>query len=103
MNAEITPEAFAETIKSLVDEFHVVVPTGSARDQKIAMPLKRRSDSIPQGLNAKRIRQESKPDAPCNEVSHGMRARGVTSKASAMEGGDSSEAWEALVSVCSML
>uniref|UniRef100_A0A7S0HTV0 Uncharacterized protein n=1 Tax=Hanusia phi TaxID=3032 RepID=A0A7S0HTV0_9CRYP len=103
MNSESTPEAFAEAIKTLVDEFHVVVPTGSGRDQRLAMPVKRRLDATAAAPLAKRGRQEPKVEAICYGGTLGMRAKGMSSKAAGVGAEDSSEAWEALVSVCSML
>jgi hypothetical protein len=108
---EIAPEAFAELLKQLVDQYDVRVPTGLPNAQVAAAPpcsaaaalenirsrdgAKRGRDAAagPGGGRVKQRKTAGLPSAP----------GGLGAKDKPKESGGDNMAWEALVSVCSNL
>ena len=124
LEGDLTPDLFAEAIKDLVDQHNVVVPTGTApppmdtASRKRTLSSEKAADSAPaascssarpgRSRDGKRSRTRATPSnrsaaAPAST----SPAPGLVAEES--EEGDSTgahtggNAWEALVSVCSML
>jgi hypothetical protein len=115
---ETTPEQFAETISDLVDTHHVIVPTGTlvasldtpARSKRALHADDPKSHSTPssstkasRARESKRSRNHRSPamrTAPFDDVVVPLKEERLVSPAAAQAGNG---AWEALVSVCSML
>lgn len=115
---ETTPEQFAETISDLVDAHHVIVPTGTlvasldtpARSKRALHADDPKSHSTPSSSTKASRARESKRSrnnnrspamrtAAFDDVVVPLKEERLLSPAAAPGNG----AWEALVSVCSML
>ena len=116
LDGEMLPERFAEIIKSLVDDHNIIVPTGTlnpaadvnsrkrAHEQEaLTSPRSRAADARRPG----RVRQGKRAKNSCSPSGGGGAAGASVGKSSVQEGageeGNVNGAWEALVSVCSML
>jgi hypothetical protein len=112
---DITPEQFAESIKDLVDRHNVVVPTGSVipamdcavRKRPIASDA--HEDEAPVAA-ARHARPRENKRSKNRGSPNSLRANGggVSTNVASAVGGVKEEvvhngAWEALVSICSML
>jgi len=93
LKQEVTPEEFAESIQLLVDEFHVVLPTGPAPDDdsKEAVVL---------------VETNKRPAEPLHCTPHPIKTR-PNKKAKLQEPVGLAETyhsqWEALLTVCSSM
>ena len=124
LEGELTPDRFAEAIKDLVDQHNVVVPTGmtpppmDTASRKRTLSSEKAADSAPaascssarpgRSRDGKRARTRATPSNRSASAPASISpAPGLVAEES--EEGDSTgahtrgNAWEALVSVCSML
>lgn len=99
---EISPEQFAESIQTLVDDFNVVVPSGPTGEDAARQP---------QTESKKRPAEETKT-SPTVRAKPAKRARVQPMPAPApapapvpvkQEGEATQSAWDALISVCSRM
>lgn len=115
VDGEMAPEKFAEMIKSLVDEHNIIVPTGTLKpgggangrkrgleeDGEVSTPCTKAADSRRPGRARDGKRSKNRGSPASGQGSAGSSA------AKSGKGEVKSEvaigAWEALVSVCSML
>ena len=103
--AEMTPEAFAETIKLLVDQHNIIVPSGTlALSNEGASVCKRPYEENTEPTTSARRSRENKR---ARNRSHPPANRGAVAAkpcpAIGIKVEEANGAWEALVSVCSML
>eukprot|EP00286_Rhodomonas_abbreviata_P014299 CAMPEP_0181319564 /NCGR_PEP_ID=MMETSP1101-20121128/17642_1 /TAXON_ID=46948 /ORGANISM="Rhodomonas abbreviata, Strain Caron Lab Isolate" /LENGTH=277 /DNA_ID=CAMNT_0023427179 /DNA_START=147 /DNA_END=980 /DNA_ORIENTATION=- len=118
VNAQMTPEQFAETIQMLVDEFHVVVPSGREASNKENIGLATPHQKLQPSESRKRpveskAESRKRPAEPVTEAVPEPKVKARALKKIKVEAPEpvvavkdteiQSSAWEALLSVCSRM
>lgn len=104
LDAKTTPEVFAETIKGLVDVHNIIVPTGTLDGSD--SPNRQRPyecDEMQPPISARRSRENKRSRNRGAGAAAARAAASVALVSVKAEDAQANGAWEALVSVCSML
>ena len=115
---ELTPETFAETIQTMVDEHNIMVPAGTLSTADMAAnrkrPLSDEQDALPApAVRAVRARDSKRSNAGSKNRTglktgasrgDGPGCKDMSKVKGNMNGNvNKGDAWDALVSICSML